>query len=487
MYLSSVNKNKSYNYQPVTNPVQNNVVPPINSPAVQSPQTTTNSSLNGAVAFGAAQSPAIVNIRTQLTTNEEKTKYSQLSSILGQTERKNLELLLKSGILLNTDSNDKTSTLDSLYKIASTPRATGLNPKGVLTETINTIVNPFTITQNFGDIPKQYRNQILQQAKPNSNSKDDVINDKTIDVNNSSACVSASIEFNLAKQMPAEFARFAQELSSPKLAVNKTIQLKNLSEKTLDAVWLLDAFKVPYQMNDFKEAKLVLAPDKNAIVRAQIQNSNRDYMERSVIDTLMQSTFMNVGSQQTYDTLTDIRGGTFNWDNKGLIEFEKTFTESVVEDKNKTSITYQVLDDNGKVVGSAADAATIKKHILDSLKMGENVIIGYTYSIKKSDLPGGNKNSNEEILTGHEITIIGVAKDKNGKLIFICNDTDDDNPNPIGYSEDYLIPKIHHAGLPQAVVENDVKFVDSWVDGVNAYKNVKAQSQPNVQNTAKVA
>lgn len=486
MYLSSVNQNKSYNYQPVTNPVQNSVLPPVNPSAAQSPQPATNSN----VAFGAAQASAVVNIRTQLTTDGEKEKYSQLSSILGQTERKNLELLLKSGILLNTDSNDKTSTLDSLYKIVSTPRATGLDPKGILKETINTIVNPFTITQNFGDIPKQYRNQILQQAKPNSNSKDDVINDKTIDVNNSSACVSASIEFNLAKQMPAEFARFAQELSSPKLAVNKTIQLKNLSEKTLDAVWLLDAFKVPYQMDDFKEAKLVLAPDKNAIVRAQIQNSNRDYMERSVIDTLMQSTFMNVGSQQTYDTLTDIRGGTFNWDSKGLIEFEKTFTESVVEDKNKTSITYQVLDDNGKVVGSATDAATIKKHILDSLKMGENVIIGYTYSIKKSDLPGGNKNSNDkndEILTGHEITIIGVAKDKNGKLIFICNDTDDDNPNPIGYSEDYLIPKIHHAGLPQAVVENDVNFVDSWVEGINAYKEAKAQTPPNKVNTTTVS
>lgn len=463
----SISQNKIYNTQPVTNPVQKSVIPPVSS-------STMRNSSSSSISFSGEQQTPAITLRTQLTTSEETQKYSQLFAVLGKPERKNLELLLKSGILLSTNSNDKSSTLDNLYKIAATPRATGLDPNVILKETINTIVNPFTITQNFGDIPKQYASQILQKAQPNPNSKDDVINEKTIDVRNSSACVSASIEFNLAKQMPAEFARFAQELSSPKLAVDKTIQLKNLSEKTLDAVWLLDAFKVPYVMNDFDKAKLTLAPDKNAIIRAQIQNSNRDYMERSVIDTLMQSTFMNVGSQQTYDTLTDIRGGTFNYDNKGLIEFEKTFTESVVEDKNKTSVTYQILDENAKLVGSETDDATIKKHILASLAMGENVIIGYTQLDDKN-----------EVVNGHEITIIGATKDKNGKLIFICNDTDDDNPNPIAYSEDYLIPKIHHAGLPQAVVEQDIKYVDSWIDGINAYKQAKAQTQQ--QNQPKVA
>lgn len=460
MYSIGINQNNTYSTQSVTSPIQKGVIPPVSSPVTQNPQRAQYSQ-----SFGSEQSSAVVTLKTQLTTNDEVQKYSQLSAILGKQERKNLELLLKSGILLNTDSNDKSSTLDSLYKIAATPRATGLDAKVVLQETINTIANPFIITQNFGDIPKQYKTQILQKAQPNPNSKDDVINEKTIDVRNSSACVSASIEFNLAKQMPAEFARFAQELSSPKLGVDKTIQLKNLSEKTLDAVWLLNAFKVPYEMKDFNKAKLTLAPDKNAIIRAQIQNSNKDYMERSLVDTLIQSTFMNVGSQQTYDTLTDIRGGTFNYDNKGLIEFEKTFTESVVEDKNKTSVTYQILDENGKLIGAEADHATIKKHLLDSLAMGENVIIGYT-----------QLNDKNEVVNGHEITIIGATKDKNGKLIFICNDTDDDNPNPIAYSEDYIIPKIHHAGLPQAVVDKDVKFVDSWVDGINAYKQVKAQS-----------
>ncbi len=77
---------------------------------------------------------------------------------------------------------------------------------------------------------------------------------------------------------------------------------------------------------------------------------------------------------------------------------------------------------------------------MDSLALGENVIIGYTQLDDSNNIEGG-----------HEITIIGATKDKNGKVIFICNDTDDNEPHPIAYPEDYIIPKIHHAGLPQQI------------------------------------
>lgn len=468
MYIAGINQNSIYNASVAKSQAENNSSPVVSS-SVQNPIKST--SFKGETTQSQAQVPQTpvpaLALRTELTTQEEKVKYSQLSSLLeNKQDKRNLEVLLKSGILLKNDSNDKSSILDNLYKIVSTPRAIGLDPKVVLKETVNTIADPFVITQSFGDIPKQYVDEILQKAQKNPKSQKDVINAKTIDVRNSGACVSASIEFNLAMQMPAEFARFAEQLTSPKVAVDKTIQLKNLANNTLDAVWLLNAFEVPYEMKDFDAAKLTLAPDKNAIMRAQIQNSNKDRGERSLVDVLMQSTFMNVGSQQTYDSLTDVREGKFNQNDKGLIEFEKTFTESVVEDKNKTSVTYQIVDENAKLTGYETDFNTMKKHILNSLAMGENVIIGYTQT--------DNKNT---IINGHEITIIGAKQDKNGKIIFICNDTDDDNPNPIAYSEDYILPKIHHAGLPQEVVDNDVKFVDSWVDGINAYKEAKSEQQ----------
>lgn len=455
----SIAQSKAYISTGMTNPVTQCVIPPVNPP-----EKGYNASFKGENTLAPAVVHPPLSLRTELTTNEEKTKYTQLFSVLDKEERKKLELLLKAGILLNTNSNDKSSTLDNLYKIASTQRAVGLDAKNVLDETINTIANPFIITQNFGDIPKKYVGTIIQNAQKNPETPNDAVNEQTINVRNSSACVSASIEFNLAMKMPSEFARFAEQLTSPKVAVEKTISLNNLANNTLDAVWLLNAFKVPYEIHDFDKAKLTLAPDKNAIMRAQIQNSFKDPGERSLVDVLMQSTFMNVGSEGTYDSLTDNRGGQFNNDNKGLIEFEKTFTESVVQDKNKTSVTYQTLDENAKLVGYETDFNTVKKQILDSLAMGENVIIGYTQVDKDN-----------KVVNGHEITIIGAAKDKNGKLIFICNDTDDDNPNPIAYPEDYIIPKIHHAGLPTVIAEKDVKYVDSWVDGMKAYQETKKQ------------
>lgn len=432
--------------------------------------------------FSYAQNPATptfageyprVNIRTELVKQEDKQKYVKLVAILDKESKKNLEVLLKKGILLNTESNDKTSTLDNLYKILECPRAEGLDTKIVLKETIKTISNPFIINQNFGDIPKAFLDRMIKAANDGVETSNLIamakqnipiegFDESSITVPNSGACVAASIEFNLAKQMPAEFARFAQELTSPKVAVNKQINLKNLATNTLDAVWLLNSFEIPYEMKDFNVAKLVLAPDKNALIRAQVQNSFKDDTERSLVDVLMQSTFMNVGSQQSYNSLTDSRRGKFNDNDKGLIEFEKTFAESVVEDKNKVSVTYQIVDEDAKLRGYETDLATVKRHILDSLAMGENVIVGYTQT--------DDKNT---VINGHEITIIGSKRGSDGKTIFICNDTDDDKPNPIEYGEDFLLPKIHHAGLPEKVVQNDINYVDNWVSGISAYKEAK--------------
>lgn len=395
-----------------------------------------------------------VNFRTELSSKDEKNKYNEITKFADKSTKKQLNTLLKTGVLLNSDSNDKSTTLDNLYKIVATPRAKGLNSQVILKETVDTISNPYIITQQFGNIPEKYKISVSQ-----INNSDDV------NVEHSGTCVASSIEFNLAQKHPAEFARFANELSSPEMSVNKTIKLNNLADNTLDAIWLLNAFEVPYEANNFNEAKLKFAPDKNAIVRAHIQTVDKDKYERSSLDVLMQSTFMQVGSQQSYDSLTDKRAGKFNQNDKGLIEFEKTFTESVVEDKNKISVTYQTVDENAKLIGYETDFNTIKKQITNALKMGNNVIIGYT-----------QVDDSNTIINGHEITITDIKTDKNGKMIFVCNDTDDGISKAVEYSEDYLLPKIHHAALPQSVVENDVKLTENWVEGLRQYKELKKQS-----------
>lgn len=410
------------------------------------------------------------SLRTRLSSNEEKDKYNYLSKISDKQTRKNLDSLLKKGILLNNNSNDKSTVLDSLYKIASTSRAEGLDNKVTLKETIATLNNPYLITQEFGDIPKQFENEAISayKSKGRNNVSFSAQNRANVpdevNVEHSGTCVAASEEFNLAQKMPAEFARFVEGLSSPAMSVDKTIKLSNLADNTLDAVWLLNAFEIPYDMKDFNEAKLTFAPDKNAIVRAKIQTVDKDPLERSCVDVLMQSTLMQVGSQQSYDTLTDKREGKFNQNDKGLIEFEKTFTESVLEDKNKISVTYQTVDENAKLVGYETDMATTKRHITEAIDRGENVIVGYT-----------QVDSNNIIINGHEITIVGYKNNNDGKMTFICNDTDDNKFKPIEYSEDYLLPKIHHAALPHDIVQNDVKLVENWVEGLTRYRELKTQ------------
>ncbi len=408
------------------------------------------------IAFGAANQN--INIRTELATKDEKNKYNTITSHLDRNGKKLVNTLLKNGVLLNNASDDKSSVLDNLYKIVTEPRANGLKPDVILKDTIATISYPYLITQQFGDIPKKYKDYVIK-ANNSTVKPGEFANPNDVNVDHSGTCVAASTEFKLAKQSPAEFARFAQGLSSPKMSVEKNINLQNLADNSLNGVWLLNAFEIPYTMKDYDNATITLAPDKSAIIRAQIQTTDKDANERTPLDVLMQSTFMQVGSQQSYNTLTDKRAGKFNQNDKGLIEFEKTFTESVVFGKNILSVTYQTVDENAKLVGYETDFATMKKQLLSALDMGENVILGYTQT-----------DRNNIIVNGHEITLIGYKKDNNGKLTFICNDTDDGISKAIEYSEDYLLPKIHHAALPKEVVETDLNIVPNWVEGVNMFK-----------------
>lgn len=462
---------RQYNYNTISNVKTERVTKKEEPSPAKAPSFTSNP-INY-VPFNAALTAS--PLRTRLEGKSEKEKYNTVLKSLDKNSKKLVKQLLKQGTLLNANSNDKSTVLDNLYTIATTPRAHGLSNAGILKDTINTLYSPYNITQQFGNIPKNLYENVRDiymddRQMRKTNLLDRKIAELDVNVDHSGTCVASSIEFNLAKQMPAEFARFVAGISSPQMSVEKEIKLSNLADNALDAIWLLNAFEIPHEIKDFDRAKLTFAPDKNAIIRAQIQTMDKDPYERSAVDVLMQSTLMQVGSQQSYDTITDKRAGKFNQDDKGLIEFEKTFTESVVEDKNKISVTYQDIDENERLIGYQTDLATMKRQITTSLDRGENVIIGYT-----------QVDDNNYIINGHEITIVGykkAPKNSNGeeKLIFICNDTDDNMFEPIEYSEDYLLPKIHHAALPNDIVEADLNMTENWVEGLNTYNAMKKQA-----------
>lgn len=404
--------------------------------------------------FRASDYVSATAVRTQLQTKSEEKKYNELLKELSPNYRRKLNFALKSGTLLKNQSDDKSSVLDNLYKILKDERDKGLDNITVLKECLDIIENPYVITQTCEDIPYEYKRSVIGLVTNLSEDKETIAKaNYDLDNMHTGTCPTASIEFDLATKNPAEFFRMVEGLTSPKNEVTKTIDTKSLSDKTVDVLWLLEAFKTPVESMDFDKITLKLKPDKNAIIRARIQNNHRDAGERSIIDVLMQSTMMQLGSQQTYDSLTDKRApNSWTQEDGGLIDFEKTYVESVMENKNTTSVTYQTVDNNGRLSGHTKSPEAIKKDLLDTLNLGHNVIIGYTWE--------DPDNNNQ--LAGHEITIVNYKTDKNGKTVFICQDSDDNISKPIEMTEDFLLEHIHHAGLPDEIASRDVEYKDSW-------------------------
>lgn len=449
-----INKIQATNFPEPVTPVSNPITSPPSSPSFKAePYRTT------------------LTIRTQLITDDEKKKYKELTEALDGKYKKKLDYALKTGILLKNNSDDRSSVLDNLHKILKEERDKGLDGRTIVMESLDIINNPYVITQKCEDIPDQYKTEVLGLV---TNVSEDMkeLEDANYNLDNmhTGTCPTASVEFDLATKNPAEFFRMVEGLTSPKNEVYKIIDMNALSDKTLDAVWLLNKFKTPHKIIDFNKAAVLLKPDEHALIRARIQNNHRDKGERSIIDVLMQSTMMQLGSQQTYNSLTDKRApNAWTTDDGGLIDFEKTYVESIMENKNTVSVIYQKVDENGRLAGYEKDFQTIKKELLDTLNMGHNIIIGYTWPDPEND----NK------LAGHEITIVGYKQNNNGEGIFICQDSDDEIDKPIEMPESFLLKSIHHAGLPEEIAMKDFEYEDSWKIGVNDFEKFqKGRSAP---------
>lgn len=365
-----------------------------------------------------------------------------------------LNRLQQKGILEDNNSNDGSTVLENLYKIATVSRIPGLSDKQILSEVIKALDNPASITQKFGDIPDNVASQIEQETgKAFPQQASNVV---------SSSCVVASIEFNLASKTPAEFARFAQGLSSQEYSVDKNIKMSAISDGLLSSLWHLREFNTENTISpNWEDVTIKIKPDRNAIVRARVQTSYKDPGERSCVDVLIQSALLNLGSQNTYNALIDEVAGKFNNDKSGLTDFEKNFVEEVVFGKPKISVVYQTLDENGYLTGYNCELAEMKQHILKSLELGENVIIGYTHI-----------DENNKVNGGHEITITGYRTDEQGNGVFICNDTDDNIDKLITISEDKLLPLIHHAGIPKAALNSEDVVVESWREIVDEFQKI---------------
>ena len=113
---------------------------------------------------------------------------------------------------------------------------------------------------------------------------------------------------------------------------------------------------------------------------------------------------------------------------------------------------------------------SIQQNIIETLKSGDDVIIGYVLTNETAGITknaGYNENLHgkpNQVINGHEITIVDYIQDKSGKISFVCVDTDDNSHDFVVYSADWLLPKIHHAGYPANIVAEDEKEIMSQVE-----------------------
>ena len=440
--------------KPVSNPVQNSQ--PIQSKVV---------------------SQGVVQTRTVLNEAEKK-KYNALVSKLANAQSKNsnglkptqqLDVLLKNGKLLSKSQHDNSTTLDNLYNIATIKRANGLDSTILLTDTLDTLVNPRFITQTFGDIPNELKPAIAQSLSKDNPVKQDY---EQMNVYSSGTCAAASLEVNMADKLPAEFARWVSDLSSEKMQVDLNVKLSALTQNPLDSLMLLRLLEAQKISSDFNSAKIKVDLDEGAHIRACVQTRYWNPGERNVADVLIHSAIMKLGSQNTYNSLNDVREGKYSANPQGLVEIEKTFVESLIKNKEITSITYQYIDSDQNLADYYCTPEQTQKHIMYAIDSGDNVILGYVETNQSSGLINSPEydasihGGPNKVINGHEITVVDYYKDEKGEVIFVCIDTDDNSPDLIQYSSSFLIPRIHHAGYPAHLVEEDSKEILKKISAV---------------------
>lgn len=442
----------------------------LNYKSAQSGSTSTltaenNSKNNLSIPFNPAS--LALNLNTTLSKTDSE-KYTFLLNNLknaplsknaeGLTPSRQLDVLLKNGKLLAKSHDDKSTTLDNLYEMMSTERTEGITSQKVVCDTLDLLVNPRYVTQNFGDIPNGEVPNILQKQDKNS---DVVKNPKLMNVTASGVCPAASLEVNAADKYPADFTRWINKLSSKNKDLELNLRLSAICKDGLEATKIINILKANKVQFGFDKTKIKIDLDDNAYIRSAIQAKYWDEGERNVADVLFQSAVMRLGSQNTYNSLTDWRAPNFNSNTQGLVEAEKTFVESIFKNKEITSLVYQQIDDDQNLIGYTCDFDKMKNHIINTIDSGDDVIIGYVLTnetagrTKASDYNQEVEGGKDKVINGHEITIIDYVKGENGNIDFVCVDTDDDNHDFVIYPSGWLLPKIHHAGYPAKIVEKD--------------------------------
>ena len=384
-------------------------------------------------------------------------RYNKISGALDPLARKQFQSLLKQGVLYNTKTDDGHSTLFHLYAMLSTRRASGFDNKILVKETVEILNKPFAITQRFAPLTDGVARQILLARNYPGLIGSSVMPPvkpltlKDLNVDSSATCVASSVMYYMADKEPAELTRHLNELTSPLNAFFEKVKLSEISpDNPAEVINILRESKIPFYVSGPGELTVKVENPPAGYLRAvDSQRFQTESQYRNGIEAAYQSALTYLATH-TYDPANDMRDSeTPGEGSKGLTEAEKTLMETIVKENGGVqSVTYQAVagkanpkpgeDGNSYLFGYYRSFEQITADLLQSLRMGEPVIIGTT----DTDQSGA-------IVTGHEITVTGAYVDATtNQLNFIVADSDDNVPRLVAKPAKDLIPTIHHVGLP---------------------------------------
>ena len=405
------------------------------------------------------------NTRKELNKKEIE-EYNTIKNLLPKEYQQKLELILNNGQLLLDNSEGKVTVLSSLYKIITEDRAEKIDKVQLLKNCIDILDNPYVITQNGEDIPEEYQNEfserlitgeierrekliakgqeLTNEEKINSNMfqaittdrenvKKQVIDENKDDVfqfRHPSTCAAASVEFELAAKYPAEFFRIVEGLTSKNKNTTKNIKMTPYSK------FQLTNFNAKHEIINDEQAMVTISADENAYLLAEIQNKYKDEHERSIIDIIMQSAIMNLGSRQTYNSIDDKREpNEYTSNDGGLVALEVSFVREILTGQTTCNNCYKSVDEEG-FVKDLYTQENVKNEILRALQKNDTVVAGIIYT-----------DENNRCAGGHEVTVVGYTTNLQGQGFFIIQDSDDGEQKPITMPEEELLRRIHHANL----------------------------------------
>lgn len=330
----------------------------------------------------------------------------------------------------------------------------------------------------------------------------------------SSDCVPASVMYYMAEKKPSELARHINELTSPMEAFYEKVLTKEIApDKPEEALEVLKYYDIPYVKNSAEElmvrvdlpvaAKFRMINDSQkkgaAGARTGIETAyqsalaylptrsydpatgNRDAIEATVATLFQLKSLTDKEKEELGGILQSSKSPAktlkpfmeklakvehklsheermmlqqaLHSPSKGLTEMEKTLLETIIKDNGGvSSVTFQVVAGKANpgqgeeiqsfLYGYTRPYEQTTADMMAALKMGEFVIIGIT----DTDHTGA-------IVGGHEITLTGAFVDKKGEIQFVVVDSDDDIPTPVVRSAREIIPRIHHAGMPNALAK----------------------------------